>query len=900
MIAFNTIHAEITWTLSDDGTLTISGTDMPDYGYGDAPWYSQRDKIMNVVIENGVKNIGAFAFRDCSSLVSVNIPESVTSININAFCYCTSLTYIDIPNSVTFIGENAFSCCSSMFSVCIPNSVTSIEHEAFPSCSALETIIVDNDNPKYDSRNNCNAVIETETNTMIAGCKNSIIPNSVTSIGLCAFYGCSGLTDISIPESVINIGQMAFRLCTALTSVSIPNSVVNIESEAFYGCSSLTSVNIPSSVANIEGNVFSYCPALESIIVENDNPNYDSRNNCNAVIETETNSLIAGCNKTIVPSTVTSIGSSAFWGSSLTSVNIPNSVTDIGTLAFSSCYSLSSIYIPNSVTNIEASAFFDCSHLGSITVENGNPKYDSRNNCNAIIETESNTLIRGCENTIIPSSITSIGDYAFYYCYGLTSITIPNSVTSIGSSAFSGTKWYNNQPDGLIYAGLVIYGYKGVMPANTKIDIKEGTKGIAGEAFMYCSSLSSVNIPNSVTNIGMNAFYGCSSLTSVNIPSSVASIREGTFHGCSSLTSISIPNSVTSIGAEAFSGCSSLTFVDLPNSVTSIETRTFDGCTSLTSFSIPYSVTNIGIQTFERCSSLSSLICNALIPPTVGSWVFHNTQYQSGTLYVPASAISAYKNADGWKDWKNILPIPNEYTLTDGESYNIGSQLDGYNISYLRTFSNTNWQALYIPFSLSYDDWKDDFDVAYINGIRQLDKDDNGTIDETIMDIIKIKSGSTAPNTPYLIRAKIIGEKTLSASNAILYAAEEKSIDCRTTIVEYTFTGTYSTIPSATMIANNYYAMGGGELIHSDGSNDLKPYRWYMKAESRNSSYNANNAAKTITINVIGDEEATTGVRQLQMTNGEFAVYDLNGRKVNENKLKPGIYIKNGKKFVVK
>ena len=211
---------------------------------------------------------------------------------------------------------------------------------------------------------------------------------------------------------------------------------------------------------------------------------------------------------------------------------------------------------------------------------------------------------------------------------------------------------------------------------------------------------------------------------------------------------------------------------------------------------------------------------------------------------------------------------------------------------------------------MSYDDWKDDFDVAYINGIRQLDKDDNGTIDETIMDIIKIKSGSTVPNTPYLIKAKKTGEKTLSVSNATLYAAEEKSIDCRTTIVEYTFTGTYNTIPSATMIANNYYAMGGGELIQSDGSNDLKPYRWYMKAESRNSSYNANNAAKTITINVVGDEEEeTTGVRELfacspasqfQITNDELPVYDLNGRKVNENNLKPGIYVKNGKKFVVK
>ena len=242
-----------------------------------------------------------------------------------------------------------------------------------------------------------------------------------------------------------------------------------------------------------------------------------------------------------------------------------------------------------------------------------------------------------------------------------------------------------------------------------------------------------------------------------------------------------------------------------------------------------------------------------------------------------------------------------KHKLTDGETYSQSKTYYNQDVEYTRNFSNTKWQALYIPFSLNYNDWKDDFEVAYINGVRQLDKDDNGTIDETIMDVIKIKSGSTTPNMPYLIKARTTGEKTFYVTNTTLYPAEENSIDCSTTIAKYTFTGTYNTIPSATMIANNYYGMGGGELVHSDGSNDLKPYRWYMNVESRNSSYNASNAAKTITINVIGDEEEmTTGIRQLQITNDELTVYDLNGRQVNENNLKPGIYVKNGKKFVVK
>lgn len=243
--------------------------------------------------------------------------------------------------------------------------------------------------------------------------------------------------------------------------------------------------------------------------------------------------------------------------------------------------------------------------------------------------------------------------------------------------------------------------------------------------------------------------------------------------------------------------------------------------------------------------------------------------------------------------------IGGTFTLIDGESYDNASKHDGCDISYIRTFYTTDWQALYIPFALSYEDWKDDFDVAYINGIRQWDYDDDGTIDETVMDVIKIKNGSTVANLPYLIRPKAIGEKTFHVSNATLYAAEENSIDCSTTLARYTFTGTYNTIPSATMIANSYYGMGGGALIQSDGSNGLGSFRWYMKVEARSSSYNISNAAKVITIKVIGEEEAT-GVEELRIANDELPVYDINGRKVSGNSLKPGLYIRNGKKFIIK
>ncbi len=240
----------------------------------------------------------------------------------------------------------------------------------------------------------------------------------------------------------------------------------------------------------------------------------------------------------------------------------------------------------------------------------------------------------------ISNSVTSIGSSAFYYCTSLTSITIPNCVTSIGGWAFDGTAWYNNQPDGLVYAGKVAYKYKGTMPNGTQITIEDGTLGIAGEAFRDCRGLTSITIPNSVTSIGESAFKGCSSLTSITIPNSVTSIGGSTFSHCSSLNSITIPESVTSIGGSAFKGCSSLTSIKvetdnltydsrdncnaiietatntliagcmntiIPESVTSIGSSAFSGCSGLTSITIPNSVTSIGESAFFNCSGLTSV-----------------------------------------------------------------------------------------------------------------------------------------------------------------------------------------------------------------------------------------------------------------------------------------------------
>ena len=420
-------------------------------------------------------------------------------------------------------------------------------------------------------------IINYPTNATVADIPASINGRRVTSIGEGAFECCTSLTSIAIPDSVTSIGGYAFEWCTSLTSIAIPDSVTSIGNCAFEWCKSLTSITIPDSVTEIYDHTFTSCE-------------------------------------------------------SLTNITIPDSVTSIGNMAFERCKSLTSITIPDSVTKIGIGAFSDCTSLTAINVASENSNYVFVNG--VLYNKDKTTIIcypagKKGNNYKMPDGVTSIGDYAFYGCTSLTSITISDSVTSIGDSAFGGctsltsitipnsvTSIGNNAfercksltsitiPDSVTQ--IDYYAFEGCTSL-TSITIPDGVIKIANNTFSGCTSLATITIPNSVTQIDYYAFEGCTSLTSITIPDGVTSIGNGAFEGCTSLTSITIPNSVTQIEYRAFAGCTSLTSITIPDSVTQIDYYAFEGCTSLTSVTIPDGVTKIDNNTFSGCTSLATI-----------------------------------------------------------------------------------------------------------------------------------------------------------------------------------------------------------------------------------------------------------------------------------------------------
>ncbi len=528
--------------------------------------------LTSITIPNSVINIGVGAFWNCTNLTNITIPNSVKNIGVRAFEDCTSLKSITIPDSVTSINNGLFSNCTSLTDLTIPSSVTSIAYDALSDTGYYNDKSKWNNGVLYisncliDTNNDFNSVtdykIKSDTRIIADGAfsnctnlTNVTIPNSVTSIGNSVFFNCTSLKNITIPYSVKSIGNHVFEVCESLANINveesnskysswdgvlfnkdkteliqypignerksynIPNSVTSIGYRAFFACESLTNVTIPNGVTNIGDDAFCGCKSLTSVIIPNGVTN---------IGEGSFDACTSLTNITI-PNSVKSIGYQAFYGcKNLTNITIPSSVISMGDYAFENCY-----FTPNNYVNNSA-----CKDTGATIVDSDVDGFCVKDN--VLVNMRSNYAVG---EVTIPNGVTSIGDYAFYGCESLASITIPDSVTNIGSAFFDCTSLTSIE---------VLDNNKNYSSIDGVLFNKDKTELITYPAGKTASEYA---IPNSVTSIGRYAFDHCESLASVTIPNSVTNIGDYAFLDCTSLTSITIPNTVTIIGNGAFMGC---------------------------------------------------------------------------------------------------------------------------------------------------------------------------------------------------------------------------------------------------------------------------------------------------------------------------------------------------------
>jgi len=490
--------------------------------------------------------------------------------------------------------------------------------------------------------------------------------------------------------------------------------------------------------------------------------------------------------------------------------------------------------------------------------------------------------------------------------------------------------------------GIPTKAFSGCSSLNA-ITIGESVKSIDSYAFQSCKALEDIAIPSNVTKIENNAFVGCTKLADVVIADRKEALALGSngssplfadcaldslyiggkitynttknygyspFYRNTKLRTVVITNEETEIYSNEFYGCTGLKNVKIGDGVKKIDDYAFSGCSSLEEFTFGTGLQSIGKEGFSDCTALVTLATRATVPPVCGSQALDDVNKWNCTLYVPQAHTAAYQAADQWKDFFFLATIEGspvdgdeefegrKRIITDGIAFQNTLTRDYDTVAYVRQYAGSDWEAVYLPFAMKYEDWQEDYEVARINAFYQYDEDEDGAIDRSVLQAIKVKSGSIVANRPYLIRAKAAGTKSLSLLNTTVHTSKANTLDCSTVDTKFTFVGTFSSIAGASLTGKTAYVMEEGRLKQVSDASTIPACRWYVEVEGRTAASPIHGAS--IRIMVWEDEANTAAIELLQASPKDVEPsYAADGRRITTPAHK-GIVLKNGKKMMLR
>ena len=656
------------WVLNpNDSTFVITGTgSMIDYADEQKrPWvlYDENDMptdysmyVKTLSMPEGMTTIGKNAFY-FFYITSLTLPSTVTTIGENGFDACSKLTEVTIPDNVTTIGANAFNGCKQLRSVSIGSGVSSIGSSAFGNCVSLMTMTISEQNSTFDSRDNCNAVINTSTNELVSGCNGTVIPNTVTSIASFAMSYCKSLTTITIPESVTLINGYAFNQCVALQSITSESvTPPTLKSGVFSGVPDTIPLYVPArGISAYQAN--SGWAYFKNILALPCDTTYRSEQNV-TVLSTDLPYIWNGQELNETGTTQITL-QTADGCDSIVTLNL--TVQPGGTCG-------------QNLTWVFTAADSTLTITGTGEMYNYPEDTQSSDGGGTTPNQEPVTMAPWMEQELmfaiyhiqLPAGLTSIGSYAFYYLTNVDAVDIPSSVSRIGAHAFDQCGQMTTctvAESGITEIGD--YAFNECVQL-LSFDIPTTVTTIGEDAFRSCSQLRVVHIPAGVTTIQPSTFYACQQLTAFTMEEGVQTIGEFAFNACKRLTKVNLPSTVTSIGDNAFQYCERLSSVDLSENLTSIGAMAFYEC-PFTEIVLPASLTTIGAGAFTNCENITSLTSEAITPPDCGSGAFEgvNTNIE---VYVPYRSVSDYQETTPWSAFANIQAIPCEEVFRSSET----------------------------------------------------------------------------------------------------------------------------------------------------------------------------------------------------------------------------------------